>query len=595
MDAFSRLDRHKATMLLGLGICVLAAVLLHVFQAGDQLSRTVLDEQFDLMHRYDVHQPKNDVVIVGIDEDATKALIEPFSLWHPHLARFLDAMALARPSVVGLDIPLPERSYQFLVPQYDQILLQGLQRLKAQTPLVLAQMLDDSGTFRPVYAPYVAAVGEDALASVVLCQDDDGVVRRFDPNLCTVNARGSMLVEKMAARLGTPHPGTGLVDFSAGEKFEYIPFLKVLEWQRQGNAELLERTFRGKPVLLGVVARFGDRAKAPVPLASWEPSKLRVPGVLMQAQILRSMLGAGLVREANTWLVGALTALAALFWLGRISWFKLAAVIVFPLLLLLVSTWLLGQGIFLPIGGILLAGVLAFLARLAYEGARQVRQRKWLRGTFGSYVSQEVLQEIMAGNIRSGLEGARMRLCILFADIHGFGPRSENRPPQEVVSLLNDYFSEMTVAIHQHKGTVDKFIGDGIMAFFGAPQTLECPEKNALEAAQEMLLRLRNVNSRLQEQGVAPIEIGIALHVGAVVVGHIGSESRHEYTIIGDAVSRTGKLEQLTMTLKYPVVCSAAVAKAVEGSGDLIDCGEQVVADAAIQVYGWTPPLLAAN
>ena len=208
------------------------------------------------------------MVIVGIDEDATKALKEPFALWHPHLSKFLDAMTRAKPSVVGLDIALPDRSYQFLAPQYDQSLLRGLQELKAQTPLVMAQPLDDSGAFRPVYAPYVSAVGANSLASVAVCQDEDGVVRRFDPNLCTVNAQGSMLVEKMAAHLGKAKPGTGLVDFSAGDKFEYVPFLKVLEWQARGDTDELTRTFGGKPVLLGVVSRFGDRVEGASSLGS---------------------------------------------------------------------------------------------------------------------------------------------------------------------------------------------------------------------------------------------------------------------------------------------------------------------------------------
>ncbi|HLY96186.1 MAG: adenylate/guanylate cyclase domain-containing protein, partial [Sideroxydans sp.] len=301
------------------------------------------------------------------------------------------------------------------------------------------------------------------------------------------------------------------------------------------------------------------------------------------------------IRDLNTYVVLVLTLLTALFWLGRIGWLKLAALLAFPFLLLLVSTWLLGQGMFLPIGGILLSGVFAFLARLAYEGALEVKQRNWLRGTFGSFVSQEVLHEIMAGKIHSGLDGARIRLCILFANIHGFSERSENGPPKEVVALLNDYFSEMTVAIHQHRGTIDKFIGEGVMAFFGAPQALECPEKNALEAAQEMLLRLRHVNERLREKGIAPIEIGIALHVGEAITGNVGPESRQEYTAIGNAVSLTARLEGLTGTLKYPVVCSAAVAKAVESSGELIDCGEQDVGGAALHLFGWNPPLLAAN
>ncbi|MBI5891437.1 MAG: adenylate/guanylate cyclase domain-containing protein [Nitrosomonadales bacterium] len=593
MEALKRLNDPKVHSLLGLGFCLLVALLLHLFQVGEQLSLALLDRQFVRMHRHDVHRLQNDVVVVGIDEEATKVLKEPFALWHPHLGKFLDAMATARPAVLGLDIALPERSYQFLIPQYDQSLVQGLRELKAHTPLVLAQMLDESGAFRPVHAPYVSAAGADALASVVVCPDEGGVVRRFDPNRCTVNARGTMLVEKMAAHLGQANPGIGLVDFSAGDKFEYVPFLKVLEWQQQGNAGQLAGTFGGKPVLLGVVSRFGDRVRAPVPLAAWDPLKLRVPGVLMQAQILRSMLGGGLIREASDFAVGMLTVLAALFWLGRFSWVKLAALIAFPFLMFQISAWQLGAGLYLPVGGIVYAGVFAFFARLLYGGVLQVQKRHWLRDTFGSYVSQEVLQEIMAGSIHSGLEGTRARLCILFADIHGFSERSEKQPAKEVVALLNDYFSEMTVAIHQHRGTVDKFIGDGVMAFFGAPQVLECPEKNALEAAQEMLLRLRLVNARLREQGMAPIEIGIALHMGEAVIGNIGSKLRHEYTVIGDVVSLTARLEELTRTLQYPVVCSAEVAKAVEHSGGLDDCGEQSVKGVPLHVFGWNPPLLA--
>lgn len=595
METLRRLNDPKIRMLLGLSVCLLAAVLLHLSQTAEMLSRSVLDYQFSLLHQYNAHPVKNDVIIVGIDDASYKSFKEPLALWHPHLGRFLQAMAMAKPAVVGLDIVLPERSYQFLIPEYDQSLLQGLQTAKTQTTLVLAQTLEVNGEFRKVYEPLVKASGGDTLASVMVCPDDDGVVRRFDPNQCTVNAHGSMLVEKMAERLSNAQLGTGLVNFGSGEKFEYIPFNMVLEWQAAGDKDRLTGAFGGKPVLLGVVSRLGERVNSPVPLAAWDPSRHRVPSVLMQAQMLRSMLDGGMIREANTYVVLALTLLTALFWLGRIGWLKLAALVAFPFLLLLVSTWLLGQGMFLPIGAILLTGVFAFLARLAYEGAQQAQQRNWLRGTFGSYVSQEVLQEIMAGNIHSGLDGARIRVCILVADIHGFSARSENRPPQEVVALLNDYFSEMTIAILQHKGTLDKFIGDGVMAFFGAPQALECPERNALEAAQEMLLRLRQVNARLQEQGIAPVEIGIALHVDQVVIGNIGPKSRHEYTAVGDAVSLTARLEDLTKTLGYPVVCTAAVAKAVENSGGLVDCGEQSVKDVVLHVYGWNPPLLAAS
>jgi len=594
METLKRLNDPKVRILLGFAICVLASILAYLSWTGEMLSRSVLDRQFDYLHRFEARPLENDVVVVGIDEAAYKAFKEPFALWHPHLAKFLEAMAIAKPAVVGLDIVLPERSYEFLIPGYDRSLLEGLQAARAQTPLVLAQTTEISGEFRKVYEPLVAASGGNTLASVMVCPDDDGVLRRFDPNQCTVNAHGSTLVEKMAAHMGAAQLGTGLVNFGAGAQFEYVPFTRVMEWQARENTDQLKRTFGGKPVLLGVVSPLAERVNSPVPLAAWDPFRHRIPAVLMQAQMLRSMLAGGMIREANTYGVLGLTLLTALFWFGRGGWLKLAALLVFPFALLFAATWLLGEGIYLPIGSILLAGLFSFLARFAYDGALQARQRNWLRGTFGSYVNRDVLQEIIAGNIRSGLDGVRMRVCIMVANIHGFSARSEHRPPQEVVSLLNDYFSEMAVAIHKHEGTVDKFIGDSVMAFFGAPQALQCPEKSALEAAQEMLLRLRQVNVRLQERGEVPIEMGIALHVDEVVIGNIGSESRHEYTAVGDAVSLTGRLEDLTKTLGYPVVCTAGVAGAVENAGGLNDCGEHTVKDVAVHVYGWNPPLLAA-
>ncbi len=588
------IDR-KASMLLGLCICLVFALALHFSRAGERLSHKVLDRQFSLLHRYDARPLQHDVAIVGIDAAAFKVLQEPFELWHPHLGKFLQAMANAKPAVLGLDIALPQHSYQFLIPDYDQPLLQGLQAMHAQAPLVLAQMPDDSGAFRPVHQSYLTISGVEALASVVVCPDADGIVRRFDPNLCTVNAQGSTLVEKMAAYLGDKDPGTGLVDFGAGKPLEYTPFLKVLEWQARGDAAQLAHTFGDKPVLLGVVAPFGERIYTPVALAADEPSNRLVPAVLMQAQILRSMLNHGLIQVLSPYTLLCLTLLAALFWFGRIGWLKLVALVAFPFFLLSLSIWLLGRGWYLPVGGILFSALFAFIARLLYEGMLQMRQRNWLRGAFGKYVGHDVLQEIVAGNVQSGVEGTRVRLCILFANIHGFNERSENRPAQEVVALLNDYFSEMTVAIHQHRGVLDQFIGDGVLAFFGAPQALECPEKNALEAAQEMLLRLRQVNVHLREQDIAPIEIGIALHAGEVVIGHIGSAVRCEYTVIGDVVKLTIQLATLSMPLNYPVLCSAAVAKIVESTGGLNDCGEQAVNGNMLHVYGWVPPVLAAK
>ncbi len=595
MQSVTPPNTQSVRRLLGLGLCLLLALVLHFTQTGEKLSRKVLDWQFTLLQRSDVRPLPLDVVIIGIDPAAFKSLREPIELWHPHLGKLLLAMAEAKPAVLGLDIVLPQRSYDFLALRYDQPLLQGLQAVRARSGLVLAQQQDDDGLPRPVFQPYLDIAGMDAPASVELCPDGDGVVRRFDPNRCTVNTRGSTLVEKMAAHLGRKDPGTGLVDFGIGKPFEYVPLMQVLAWQAAGNSAELKRNFSGRPVLLGVVTDYDGRVAAPVPLAAWEPSAHLVHPVLIHAQTLRSILGNGLIKEVNVSIVLLLTLAAAAFWLGRTGWVKLILLAAMPFLLLPLSASLLGRGWYLPVGGILFAGVFAFLARLAYDHMLQTAQRKWLRSVFGNFVAGDVLQEIVAGNIDSSLEGARSRVCILYAGIDDFNERSEGRPAPEVVALLNVYFSEMSVAIQQHKGVVDKFIGDGILAFFGAPQKLECPEKNALEAAQEMLWRLRQVNARLQEQNIAPIGIGIALHVGEVVIGHVGSNARREYTIIGDAVNIAAQLGTLRNDLDYPVLCTAVVANAVENSASLDDCGERVVAGGTFHIYGWNPPLLAAK
>lgn len=591
-----KLADGKVRIALGFAVCVLVAVALNFSQLSDSVSRKILDRQFAFLRDHYPHSIANDVVIVGIDEATFKVLKEPYALWHPHFGKFLQAMSRAKPSVLGVDVALPERSYDFLIRQYDQNLTQGLLALKVQTPIVLGQTLDENGNFRLVFPPFVDASGTDGLAPVVVCAETDGVARRADPNQCTVNTQGATLTEAMAAHLGRKQAARGLVDFRVGDEFNYVPFQKVLEWADRGDDEQLQRTFSGKPVLLGMVLPFEDRVNLPVELAAWEPENRHLSTVVWQAQALRSMLTRGLIQESHRNFVMALSLLAALLWFVRLHWYKFVALVIFPLILLAYSTWQLSEAAYLPVGGILLSGLFAFTLRSIYELVLKAIENRQLRGIFGSYVSAETLRAMIAGGVQSRLEGERKRVCILFADIHNFGARSEGSSPQELVAVLNEYFSEMTVAIHQHNGTVGKFVGDAIMAYFGAPQALDRPEKNALEAAQEMLMRVRQVNARLKEKGFAPIEIGIGLHIGDVVIGHVGSDTRHEYTAIGDVVGMAARLEELTKTLGYPVVCSKVVAESVELSGDLTDLGEQAVkGDVMLPVFGWYPPLLASN
>lgn len=564
---------------------------LHLNRAWNPLELFVLDRQFTLLREHP--QPlANDVVVVGIDEAAFKQIREPFALWHPHLGKFFQAMADAQPSVVGMDIVLPDRSYQFLAPGYDQSLLQGLIALRGTVPVVLSQSLDDQGNARPIFPPFVAVAGADAISYPLVCLDRDGVPRRLDGAECANRSRGMTLSEGMSAKLGVKHTWSGMIDYSLGAAFQYIPFAQVLDWHERGDTAQLARVFHNKPVLLGVVLPFSDRLQLPVALAAWEPENRRLPGVLIHAQTLRSMLNRGAIAMLPSALLLVLALLPAAFWWGRSAWPKVAALAAFSLGMLAVSTLRLWQGQYLPPVDALGMAWLAFTGRAAFDSLRQYREKRFLKQAFGGHVSPVVMKEILAGNVHLGA-GKRQRICVLFADIRGFTTRSEQTTPEAIIELLNGYFAQMTDAIHKHGGVVDKFIGDGIMAFFGAPQVLEHPERKALEAAQEMLLRLHRYNQSLIERGVEPIAIGIGIHAGEVILGYIGSEARHEYTAIGDTVNAASRLEGMTKTLCYPVVCSAAVVEAVPGSAELVDLGEQSVrGHAPMHLFGWRPAIL---
>jgi adenylate cyclase len=163
------------------------------------------------------------------------------------------------------------------------------------------------------------------------------------------------------------------------------------------------------------------------------------------------------------------------------------------------------------------------------------------------------------------LGGELLPVTILFTDIRSFTTISEKMDAQSLVALLNQYFSEMVGVIMQHDGVVDKYIGDAIMAVFGAPVPRPDDALNAVRAAVRMRVALGHLNDRLRERGIAPIRTGIGIHTGDVVAGNIGSEQRMEYTVIGDAVNVASRLEGSTKDLGVDVLISDATYELVQG------------------------------
>src|SRR5258706_4647486 len=532
----------RAVMMAAYFVVLAAAAAAAYWRLPAALDLKVMDAQMRFLRESFPRPAGNDVVLVGLDEPFLESMREPLALLHPHLARFLAAMTLAKPAVVGLDIVLPSRSYRFLAPidhpetNYDAILLRALLQTKREVPVLFAKTWDvESRSFRPILVDYVVAArpagkspvpGEaDARASVLVCGDEDGIVRRFPDASCQPDGGSFGMAAKLAAYAGNTQVWSGYIDYTIGAPLRYIPLAEVLRWLESGDEAKLAATFRGRVVLLGPILPFEDRHTVPVELAAREPAARHVPGVLIHAQSVRSIMGTGLLQPVPPLFEALLAGLFTLVWWIRRPWLGGTLYVVAAAALVFASTRLMLHGYVVSVVAALVAGVAAAAMRFGVQAMRDAREKKFLKSSFAGSVSPDVLRDILSGRIVPG-RADRKRACVLFSDIRGFTRRGESMPPEKLVSILNRYFSVMTDVVHKHHGTVDKFIGDGMMAIFGAPQQLEHPERNAIEAAQEMIERLAEVNAELAAQGEEPLKIGIGLHSREIIVGHIGFSSQ---------------------------------------------------------------------
>ncbi len=317
-----------------------------------------------------------------------------------------------------------------------------------------------------------------------------------------------------------------------------------------------------------------------------------IPGVLIHAQALRSLLTKGFIKEEPTVLVISIVMLISTLWWLRLKIGQSAALF----LIMLLSLWLLQlrflwQGFYLPVAAVVLSSLLMLAGKQIYIATLLVMERQRLKSVFSGYVSPPVMREILLGHLKPGVHGERKTLCVLFSDIRNFTSISEKLTPEQVIGFLGHYLEAMVTAIQQHEGTIDKFMGDGIMAFFGAPKTLENPCRNAFLAAKAKLTALAELNLRMQNDPDFPeLQIGIGLHVGEAVVGNIGSAQRNEYTAIGDVVNTGSRLEGLTKQLGYPLVVSQAFVEQLAGDEPFDDLGEiPVKGRAPVRVFGWPP------
>jgi adenylate cyclase len=584
-----------------LGFLVILLIAAGLWRIENDLDAHVLDAQFAFNRIHFPHPISNDVVLVGINEQFIENTDEPLALYHQHIADFLRAASVGGATVIGMDIVLPEKRFDTLIssknPQLDfhRILLQGLLEAQQRSKLVVAKVWDSPHQrFSNIQIDYLSVLNAQdgpmqAVASADFCEDPDRHIRRY-PGYCQPDGIDVTLGGEIAAAMGVRQKWSGLINYQLGGDFVYLPLQQVLDLAAKGDEAALQKIFSGKAVLLGTVDDDADMVDLPVPLAHWRPGNTHIPGVLTHAQEIRTMLNGGFIQPASKAMNWACCFVFALFWFHRSIVRKMLVLLMSMLIVAITSNLMLQHGFWLAPTAMLSTAMLAWGGRTAVQAWQYFGERKRLKKNFTGHVSPEVLKQIIDGSLDANRAGTKVEVCVMFADIRNFTSISEAMLPEAVVKLLNQYFSKMTAIVHKHGGTVDKFIGDGMMAFFGAPNSLPCPEENALDAAREMLDALHALNLQLQKDNIDPLKIGIGVHSGTAVIGYIGSDERHEYTAIGDTVNIASRLEGLCKELRFPVICSAAVERRLHDHSLLEPLGKHAIkGHSPVSVYGWRP------
>jgi adenylate cyclase len=220
---------------------------------------------------------------------------------------------------------------------------------------------------------------------------------------------------------------------------------------------------------------------------------------------------------------------------------------------------------------------LALFAGTAYQYFVEDREKRKVKRLFGRYVSKHVYEQLLNDPTRAELGGARREMSVLFSDIRGFTSVTERGDPEELVAQLNEYFSKMVEVVFRNHGTVDKFVGDMVMALFGAPLDDVHHAEHAVRAAIDMVKELGALNQKWAAAGRAQLDIGIGISSGDMIAGNIGSASIMSYTVIGDNVNLGSRLESLNKEYRTRIIISGATRLKITSQYDIRPLGDVVV------------------
>jgi len=593
----------------------LVALLVRVIPPGPTLLQKAEQVLGDTILRTTGGKPeRQDLVLLGIDDsslsdsDLDPAVIAADPLLQQMSKRFpwdrrvwaaaIDRLADSGARLIAIDLILSEES----TPEADQALAEAIARHRDK--IVLASVFAPAGsnsigldkyTLTEPLADFFGPGPNDTRCGFAnFNPDNDGVIRSVR-YVTTKNEVNGLPVHpdeqpvrsfagEMLAALGHPLPA-GKVELRLTVKSEggaaevYAPksvrsIFVPDDWKRNFDDG---RFFKDKIVVIGPTApRFQDLHATPGGIISG-------PQVHLQA-LACGLNGAFVVRNEGTSGWAFLLAVAAIglstYWcmlVKRPLWSAVgAALIVMGMFSVatLVGAWTFWMP---PVVLAVLAFSTSWIATQGFELVTERLERGRLTRQFRRFVSRDVADFLVRNPdlYKSVASGRRRRVVVLFSDVRGFTSRSEHTEPAELVSQLNEYLTRMVSIVFQHQGTLDKFIGDAVMAHWGALEdgTESDHARQAVGAALDMVTGLAELNAKWAAEGRDPFEIGIGLHLGDVLAGEIGSVDKIEFGVIGDAVNLASRIEGLTKYFGVQLLVSDAVAHKVEQQAGLRNVG----------------------
>jgi adenylate cyclase len=527
--------------------------------------------------------PAPEIVLVVVDDDAFQALGQRQPLSRRYLADLADFLLKSGAKVVAFDLVVTTPS----VPAEDQALLATVRRWSAQRPgsllfASLAMPSEQGGyTLLPPFSPDLRGLAGFANAPL----GADGVVRRFTPllpaagggrlpalSLAALAASAGMpprqLAEEISAdrgaielpvrdragRIGAgPAPVAQLagppwrIDYNGPPgAFTTFPSEPLVALARGGTEPDPDNPFRDRIVLVGATFAEG-RDFFPTPTGL-------MPGVEIQAHMVNTLLARRALLPPPWYLNLVLLAVVCVsvsvlsLWL-RPAWLALVG-------LALVAGLVAASYEAYTRGGYWLDFLAPLLGTLAYLQGAHVLRRRRLRSAFGQYVSPAVMDQVLRAGAPLG--GEVRSVTVLMSDLRGFTTISERLPPQVVSEMMNEYFTAMVDVILAHRGLVQDFIGDAIMAVYGAP--LDDSEHcwHAARTAVGMHAALETLNRRWEAEGRGPLAMGIAVHTGDAFAGTLGAPRKKKYAVLGDTVNLTSRMEGLNRDLGTGILISGA-------------------------------------